>query len=134
MSTLRTDGVTKDEVRQIIDEIKDPCSVAAAVSMGLDEMGLVKSIEISPDGQVDVVLRLTSPFCEMVAYMRSEVLTKVGALPGVTAVNVSHDRGLDWEPEMIAPGAEARRRQRLAVIANLPMATSGTRQSSNGYR
>lgn len=110
---------TEQDIRRVLDEIKDPCSVAASSPMGLSEMGIVKSVDIARNGQVEVELRLTSPFCEMIAYFRNEALAKIGKLPGVTAVSVTHDSGLDWEPEMIAPEAQARRKQRLATLHGL---------------
>lgn len=108
------------DVRRLLDEIHDPCSVATSVPMGLSEMGLVKSVEVSPAGRVEVELRLTSPFCEMVPYMKTEAERKVGELPGVTEVSVRHDGGLDWDHDMIAPQAQARRRQRLLALQRLP--------------
>ena len=110
----------EQDVRTVLDEIKDPCSVAACVPMGLDEMGIVKAVHVGADGHVDVELRLTSPFCEMIAYMRNEAMAKVGSLPGVTGVSVRHDAGFDWDPDMIAPQAQARRRQRIAMLRALP--------------
>lgn len=104
------------QIREAIDEIKDPCSVAASVPMGLVEMGLVESVGISVHGQVQVQLRLTSPFCEMVAYMMRETVARVSALPGVTSVSVTHDSGLEWDHQMIAPEAQARRSERLSKL------------------
>ena len=112
-------GVLRREVFKVLDEIKDPCSVAASVAMGLDEMGIIKSVHISDAGHVAVEFRLTSPFCEMIAYMTNEALAKVGALPGVMGVSISNDTGLDWDPDMIAPEAQARRRRRLAMLHDL---------------
>lgn len=111
-----------DAVRRVLDEIHDPCSVAAGVPMGLDEMGIVKAVEVSADGRVGVTFRLTSPFCEMVAFMRQETIAKVSRMPGVRAVEVDHDSGLDWDHDRIAPAAQARRRARLDALAALPMA------------
>lgn len=108
--------VDEAAVRRALDDIKDPCSVAAAVPMGLGEMGIVKSVAIAADGQVAIELRLTSPFCEMLAFMRNEVLARVGQLPGVTGVTVSNDSGLDWDHDLIAPAAQARRQDRLAKL------------------
>jgi metal-sulfur cluster biosynthetic enzyme len=108
-----------DAVRGILDEIKDPCSVAASTPMGLDEMGLVRSLEITADGQVTIVLRLTSPFCEMVPFMRNEAIEKIRQLPGVTGVTVEHDSGLDWDLDLIAPAARERQRRRLRTLREL---------------
>ena len=112
--------VLEQDIRAVIDRIKDPCSIAASVPMGLDEMGIVRTVAVASDGQVDVQLRLTSPFCEMIAYMRNEIIAKVGELPGVTSVSVGHDSGLDWDHDMIAPAAQARRQRRLAQLRSLP--------------
>jgi metal-sulfur cluster biosynthetic enzyme len=90
--------------------------------MGLNEMGIVKSISISSAGHVDIQLRLTSPFCEMIAYMSKEAIAKVGRLEGVSAVSVGHDSGLDWDHDMIAPEAQVRRRRRLHLLHELATA------------
>lgn len=111
-----------EDVRGVLDGIHDPCSVAAGVPMGLDEMGIVKTIAVSDEGEVAVTFRLTSPFCEMVAFMRQETIARVSELPGVSAVVVDHDNGLDWDHDLIAPAAQARRRARLDSLAALPMA------------
>ena len=116
----RPPGPTESAVRLLLDEIKDPCSVAASVPMGLSEMGLVKSVAIEPDGRVDIELRLTSPVCEMVAYMRNEALARIAQLPGVTDVRVTHDSGLDWDHDLIAPEAQARRRRHLDALMQRP--------------
>ncbi len=106
-------------IREILDQIKDPCSVAASTPMGLSEMGLIRSLRVTPEGHVSVVLRLTSPFCEMVPYMRNEAAAKIERLPGVTSVTVEHDSGLDWEPELIAPQARERQQRRLQQLRRL---------------
>lgn len=107
------------DVRRVLDDIKDPCSIATSVPMGLDEMGIVKSVSIDEAGEVAIELRLTSPFCEMISYMRNEALKRVGTLPGVRSVTVTHDSGLDWDHDMIAPAAQARRRRRLDAIREM---------------
>lgn len=101
------------EILRLLDEIQDPCSVAAGTPMGLAEMGLVGSLWISPSGDVEIDLRLTSPFCHMIGFMKTEAMAKVGALEGVRGVTVTGDAGLDWSPELIAPEAQQRRRERL---------------------
>lgn len=118
--------VDEAEVRRILDEIKDPCSVAASVPMGLDEMGIVKSVTID-DGRVSVELRLTSPFCEMISFMRNEALAKIGKLPGVCSVAVTHDSGLDWDHDLIAPAAQARRQRRLDRMRDIHLASAAER-------
>ena len=122
-----TDAVQRDErassrpdlVREtyrVLDEIYDPCSVATAVPLGLAEMGVVKAVEASQEGRVVITLRLTSPFCEMMPYMRTESVRKVQALDGVTTCVVEHDSGLDWNHDMMAPDARERRQLRFLTL------------------
>ncbi|MES2492699.1 MAG: hypothetical protein V4579_05380 [Pseudomonadota bacterium] len=54
--------------------------------------------------------------CEMIGYVRSEALARVVALPGVREVRVTPDSGLDWDHDMIAPQAQARRKRRLTAL------------------
>jgi metal-sulfur cluster biosynthetic enzyme len=112
-------ALLEKEIRRLLDEIKDPCSIAASVPMGLGEMGIVKEVRIAAEGQVTIELRLTSPFCEMISYMTNQALAKVGSLPGVTGVTVLHDSGLEWDHDMIAPEAQARRQRRLTMLHTL---------------
>jgi metal-sulfur cluster biosynthetic enzyme len=103
----------RSAILERLDEIKDPCSAASGVPMGLSEMGLIDSVEISADGDVEVNLRLTSPFCHMIAFLKKESIARVGALPAVRSVTVNADNGLDWSPGRISPAARSRRQQRL---------------------
>lgn len=117
---MSTEGdITEGAVRRVLDEIHDPCSVSMSQPMGLDEMGLVRDVVVDADGRVEITLRLTSPFCEMVPFMKGEALRKVGAVPGVTEVEVRHDGGLEWDHDMMAPSAQERRRKRLAALRKL---------------
>lgn len=100
-------------IRRELDEIKDPCSMASGVPLGLDEMGLIDSIEIGTDGAVILRLRLTSPFCHMIGYFKNEATRRVSALPGVTAVTLEADNGLDWSPSRISIEGQAKREVQL---------------------
>ncbi len=110
-----------DELRaQIVaelDEIKDPCSIAAGTAFGLAEMGLVDSVEVLETGAVLVKLRLTSPFCHMIGYFKKEASRRIEALPGVSAVDLQADNGLDWSPSRISAAAAARRDTYLGRLA-----------------
>jgi metal-sulfur cluster biosynthetic enzyme len=104
------------ETYRVLDEIYDPCSVASSVPMGLAEMGVVKSVVVTETGRVVVTLRLTSPFCEMISFMRTESVRRVEALDGVSECVVDHDSGFDWDDDMIAPAAAQRRRLRIQAV------------------
>ena len=103
-------------IHERLDEIKDPCSVAGGNAMGLSEMGLIGSVDMSDHGDIEIMLRLTAPFCHMIAFLQSETVKRVGSLPGVRAVTVTTDQGLDWSPDLIRGDARLRRRKRLVGI------------------
>lgn len=106
-------------IRAVLDEIKDPCSLAAGTPLGLSEMGLVKTVAIAGDGSVAIDLKLTSPFCHMLGFFQAEAMRRVGALDGVSSVELTADNGLDWSPRDIAPAAQARRAVRLREMEAL---------------
>ncbi|MBS1845341.1 MAG: DUF59 domain-containing protein [Actinobacteria bacterium] len=109
----------EQKIREIADEIKDPCSLATDLPLGLDEMGLIEGVEIDEDGNVAVAVRLTSPTCVMVGYFRDELRKRVLGLPGVRDLEVSFDRGLDWDPEMMSSRVRQLRAERLRVRMGL---------------
>jgi metal-sulfur cluster biosynthetic enzyme len=107
---------TRAAILAELDEIKDPCSMASGVPMGLAEMGLIDTLDVSPEGEVEIRLRLTSPFCHMIGFFKTEAARRVMALPGITSVSLSADNGLDWSPDRISTSAQARRADYLNVM------------------
>lgn len=106
----------ENRIRQALDEVKDPCSLASGVPLGLSEMGLVRDVDISPEGDVNIGLRLTSPFCHMIGFFKKEVIRIVSEIPGVRNVSMRADEGLDWSPSDISPAAAARRKEMLSRL------------------
>jgi metal-sulfur cluster biosynthetic enzyme len=109
-------GGLEQEIRERLNEIQDPCSVAAGTATGLVDMGLVEEVAVSAHGDVRVNLRLTSPTCNMLGYMAEEANAKVRELSGVRSVEVVADQGLDWSPSMMSPEAQERRRARVRML------------------
>lgn len=99
-----------------LDTIMDPCSVGSGSPMGLVEMGLIKSVRISDDGDVEITLRLTSPFCEMIGFLKSEAIDQITSLAGVATVTVHSDSGLDWSPAAMTSAARDKRCRHLALL------------------
>lgn len=104
---------TVEAIRQRINTIGDPCSVAHGTPMGLDDMGLIERIDVDEDGNVAVALRLTSPCCMNLGYFGVETRRRVLEIAGVRSVEVTADRGLDWDPSMMSDDAKRRRRESL---------------------
>lgn len=111
-----------ERIGALLDEIHDPCSVATGDALGLDEMGLVRAVEVGDDGDVHVHIRLTSPTCVMVGFLRTEIHDRVALLPGVRSVEVDFDGGFDWGPELMSAAVRRRRAERFAAAARGPHA------------
>ena len=106
---LDRDGTLERRMRAALNGIKDPCSLASGVPLGLDEMGLVDRIEFADDGAVTLKLRLTAPFCHMIGFFKTEASRLLSEFPGVTTVAVEADNGLDWSPSRISVEGQAKR-------------------------
>jgi metal-sulfur cluster biosynthetic enzyme len=106
-------GSVAAQVRWRLDSISDPCSVANGTPMGLNEMGLIAAVQVDPDGNVVIHLRLTSPTCMMISYFTLQAQELVGQIAGVRTVEVLADQGLDWAPEMMSEDSKRRRRASL---------------------
>jgi metal-sulfur cluster biosynthetic enzyme len=79
--------VTASEVRDLLNTIVDPCSVAAGAPAGLADMGLVRTVEVD-DHTVSVRIGLTEPGCMMGASFVVRARELLAAQPGVEAVTV----------------------------------------------
>ena len=75
---------THDEVMGVLGTVIDP-------ELGTDivTLGMVPGVSISPDGTVDVGIKLTIGGCPLRADIKREVQERVGLHPGVTEVTIS---------------------------------------------
>jgi metal-sulfur cluster biosynthetic enzyme len=114
--TDRSPADLERRVRDCLRQIKDPCSVATGHPLHLEEMGLVKSVDVDAEaGHAVVDLRLTSPTCVMVGYFVTEIQQLVRqALPEIRDVDVHFDHGFDWTPKMMSEEVRRARASRFA--------------------
>jgi metal-sulfur cluster biosynthetic enzyme len=101
-------------VRSTLNEIVDPCSAAAGAPAGLDDMGLVRSVEISETASgvaVRVKIGVTEPGCFMIYPFAKEARKRLGEIAAIASVEVDLDNGHDWMPADMS----AAYRQRLAA-------------------
>jgi ATP-binding protein involved in chromosome partitioning len=86
-ATMTGMGVpTKDQVNEALRPVIDP-----ELRRSIVDLGMVRSIEISPDGQVDVVVSLTTAGCPIRGHFQEAVTRQVSDLEGVTGVGVGFD-------------------------------------------
>ena len=126
-----TESALEARVRAALDEVRDPCSVAAGVPAGIVEMGLVRSLEVTESrggAEVRVAIGVTEPTCLMGPSFASGARERLAAVPGVARVHVELSHELDWSPDDMTPEyrvrliehRRARERGALAV-AETPM-------------
>src|SRR6185295_16315129 len=83
---------TRDEILQALTAVIDP-----ELRRSIVELEMVRSIDARADGTVDVTVSLTTPGCPIRSHFENAVRSAVGALQGVTRVNVAFDVLSDQE-------------------------------------
>ena len=76
----------KEQVTEKLSAVIDP-----ELRRNIVELGMVRSIEIKPDGQIDVTVSLTTPGCPIRSHFQEAVVSQVSSLDGVTGVGVGFD-------------------------------------------
>jgi ATP-binding protein involved in chromosome partitioning len=75
-----------EEIRRALEVVIDP-----ELHRSIVELDMVRSIDVSPNGVVDVTVSLTTPGCPIKGHFQTGVAQAVAALDGVTHVNVYFD-------------------------------------------
>lgn len=106
-----------EQVRAAINDIVDPCSRATGVPIGLVEMGIVKGIEVAPDGAVSVRITPTFAGCLFAGVFAPEIEERVGSLAGCASVEVELVAATEtWTEEDMSNSARLRlQKRRLAL-------------------
>src|ERR1700751_3394397 len=77
---------TRDQVIDSLRSVIDP-----ELRRDIVELEMVRSIEIHPNGMVDVMVSLTTPGCPIRSHFQTGVAQAVRGVEGVSGVNVSFD-------------------------------------------
>ncbi|HET8978743.1 MAG TPA: P-loop NTPase [Solirubrobacteraceae bacterium] len=77
---------TREQVTQALRSVIDP-----ELRRDIVELEMVRSIDVHPNGVVDVMVSLTTPGCPIRSHFQTGVAQAVGGVEGVTGVNVSFD-------------------------------------------
>ncbi|HTD58148.1 MAG TPA: P-loop NTPase [Solirubrobacteraceae bacterium] len=82
----------RDEVLKALEVVIDP-----ELRRSIVELEMVRSIDISPNGVIDVTVSLTTAGCPIKGHFQTSVAEAVSAVEGVTHVNVYFDVLSDGE-------------------------------------
>jgi ATP-binding protein involved in chromosome partitioning len=77
---------TEEQVTRALASVIDP-----ELRRSIVELGMVRSVAIADDGQIDVVVSLTTPGCPIRSHFQQAVAEHVGRLEGVSGVGVDFD-------------------------------------------
>jgi metal-sulfur cluster biosynthetic enzyme len=92
--------ICESDVRAELNQIIDPCSRAAGLPAGLEEMGLVRAVKLRDTAagtDVSVVIGVTEYGCLMGAPFANEAYKRLKALPGLGVLEVRLDTDFDWD-------------------------------------
>ncbi|MCW3031110.1 MAG: Mrp/NBP35 family ATP-binding protein [Solirubrobacterales bacterium] len=84
--TMTSAMPTREDITEALKVVIDP-----ELHRSIVELDMVRSIEISPNGVIDVTVSLTTPGCPIKGHFQSAVAEAVAALEGVTHCNVYFD-------------------------------------------
>lgn len=75
------------------------------IPVNIFDLGLVYTIEISDEGEVEVLMTLTAPGCPVAGEMPGWLAEAIEPLPGVKTVNVQITWDPPWGMEMMSDEA-----------------------------
>jgi metal-sulfur cluster biosynthetic enzyme len=104
---MRPPAAVRTAVAGAIAEVDDPCSIAANAPLNILEMGLVRSWDVDEEGHVQVVVSPTAPSCTLMGSILQGIEQRVGAIAGVSDVEVIIDTDFVWSPAAMAPAGRA---------------------------
>jgi ATP-binding protein involved in chromosome partitioning len=81
-----SEDMNNQEILKALEVVIDP-----ELRRSIVELGMVRSIDVSPNGVVDVTVSLTTAGCPIRGHFQTSVAQAVSALDGVTHVNVYFD-------------------------------------------
>jgi metal-sulfur cluster biosynthetic enzyme len=94
--------ITEEAVQKTLRQVKDP-----ELNLSIVDLGLVYDVEVSPDGDVDIKMTLTSPGCPSGPEIVGDATRVVKMLDGVKDVDVEIVWEPFWTPERIDPRVRA---------------------------
>ncbi len=86
-------NISKDTVIAALKTVEDP-----ELFLDIWFLGLIYSVEISEENAVAIEMTFTSPMCPAGPQLVEEVKTKVGAVEGVSSVDVKIVFSPPWQP------------------------------------
>ncbi|GGL94503.1 SUF system Fe-S cluster assembly protein [Pseudooceanicola nanhaiensis] len=95
-----TDHPLYDDVVEACRSVYDP-----EIPVNIYDLGLIYTIDISPESDVKVIMTLTAPGCPVAGEMPGWVMEAVGGVQGVKTVDVDMTFDPPWGMDMMSDEA-----------------------------
>lgn len=99
-SNTSATGTIEEKVIEVLRGVYDP-----EIPVNIYELGLIYTIDVTPEAVVNIRMTLTSPACPVAGSLPPEVAAKVQALPEVSRANVELVWDPPWGQEMMTEAA-----------------------------
>ena len=120
-------------IREALDQVCDPCSIAASAPLSILEMGLVRGWSIDDEANLIVRMCVTSPSCTMGPHMVRAAEALLAKIPGLNSARVEIDSRVFWTPDhMTQRGKEVLDGRRSSSLAKSPVAPQQWRNAARG--
>lgn len=93
-------GALYESVIDALKSIYDP-----EIPVNIYDLGLIYGVEVNEDGDVEVVMTLTTPHCPVAESMPGEVEMRVLSVPGVRDAEVTLVWDPPWDPAKMSDEA-----------------------------
>lgn len=93
-------GALYEDVIAALKEIYDP-----EIPVNIYHLGLIYGVDVSQDGDVAVIMTLTTPHCPVAESMPGEVELRVSSVPGVRDAQVEITWDPPWDPSKMSDEA-----------------------------
>lgn len=94
-------GDLYEAVIDALKEIYDP-----EIPVNIYDLGLIYSVEVTPDADAKVLMTLTTPHCPVAESMPGEVEMRVNSVPGIRDAEVELVWDPPWDPQKMSDEAK----------------------------
>ena len=91
----------ENEIVEAIKKVYDP-----EIPVNIYELGLIYKIDIQEDGNVEITMTLTSPFCPVAGSLPKEVAARASEVNGVKKANVELVFEPAWSMDLMSDEAK----------------------------
>ena len=92
---------TEEKIVRVLKTVFDP-----EIPVNIYDLGLIYKIDVNEEGFLSIDMTLTAPNCPAVDFIVEDVRMKVGAVEGITGVEVNIVYEPAWDKSMMSEEAQ----------------------------